>query len=97
MLRSDEQQRVCLIGRSAQGGRCLGDLALDVDVLVVERDVAEVPVDHHVNLLRRVQLDGFRQLLVGGLGAEAAYKGKDGALGHGNSWGLGPRKGRGPV
>ena len=74
-------------GGGAEGGGGSGDLALDVDVLVVERDVAQAFVDDHVNLLGGVQLDGFGQLLVGGIGAEAADQGKDGVLGHVDSCG----------
>ena len=86
MLRGDQEQGVGVVRGGAQGRCGGGDLAFDVDVLVVERDVAEGFVDDHVNVLRGVQLDGFGELLVGGIGAEAADQGEDGVLGHVYSW-----------
>ncbi|MNR57207.1 hypothetical protein D3C85_1779330 [compost metagenome] len=55
-------------------------MAFYVDVLVIERDVAQGVVDLDVNVLRRVQLDGFGELLVVGIGTEAADEGQNGAL-----------------
>ncbi|BCW21013.1 hypothetical protein NtRootA9_37210 [Arthrobacter sp. NtRootA9] len=47
-------------------------------------------MDDDIYLLGGVELDGLRQLLVGGPCAQAADKGKDGALRHGKLLGGGP-------
>lgn len=90
VLGGDQEEGVSVGGSLTEGGGFGGNLAFDVDVLVVERDVAERVVDTDVNVFRSVQRDGFGELLVVGISAEAADEGEDGALGHcvllGRSW-----------
>src|SRR6478735_7767104 len=82
MLRRDQQDGVGLVGGGPQGGGGRGHLAFEVDVLVVEGDVAQALVNDHVHLFRGVERDGLGQLQVGGAGAKAADESEDGLLGH---------------
>jgi hypothetical protein len=84
VLGGDDQNGVSCTCGGAEVSGGLGHGALDVDVLVVERQLAEALVDAQRNALRSVLDGGFGNLAVDGIRAQATDEDQDVLFRHGS-------------